>query len=516
MQASGQEAQTKGWTRGVATALLLGCGACTLLLDHSATQCHADSDCEAFGNHPYCENGACVPSGLQPRDCFYGTPRRPQDFLNQCSTAQCLSFDNCGRLDLCGDASNLGAALKTPPPPEGGTPSGGDAADGGAPALPSCVDPSSGRAQVVYLTGSSNFPPLLTKLAPLVLATGYTPVFQVSSSCTGVKSVFSSHQDDHVMVDPSPTPSAKYASYFSADGTSTKCSLGAGGAQVDVGESDIFSSTCDGYGAPGGNVGEYLGPVQAMLFVVPGKSSESAITEEAARAVFGMGGVAPWTDPSLFFIRSSGTGTQQMIGHAIQVPAGSFWGVDRGTAANVDSLMRVISDQSLAEQAIGIISADFYDSDRDNLRALAFKATAQECAYLPDSTQFKKDKRNVRDGHYPIWGPVHFFTSVNNGVPTSPAAQAFVSVVSVPNVQQALLDAFIASSLVPTCAMAVQRSSELGPLAPYTPPFQCGCYFEASPHVSGAAPPACTRCTTANDCTDAARPACNLGYCEVQ
>jgi hypothetical protein len=285
---------------------------------------------------------------------------------------------------------------------------------------------------------------------------------------------------------------------------------------VDIGESDVFSSTCDGFGAPGGSIGEYVGPIQAMAFVVPGKSRETAITAEAARAVFGLGGAAPWTDPSLFFVRNSGTGTQQMIGHAIAVPAASFWGLDRGTAAEVDSLMRVISDDTLAEQAIGIISTDWYDDDRVNLRALAFKAAGQECAYLPDSTEFKKDKRNVRDGHYPIWGPVHFFTAVDNGVPVSPGAQAFVSVVSVPNVQQALLDAFIGSSLVPGCAMSVQRSSELGPLSPYSPPFQCGCYFEASPSVNGAAPPECTRCTTPNDCTDPRRPACNLGYCEVQ
>jgi hypothetical protein len=253
-----------------------------------------------------------------------------------------------------------------------------------------------------------------------------------------------------------------------------------------------------------------------MAFVVPGKSRETALSAEAARAVFGVGGSTPWTNPSLFFVRNAGTGTQQMVAHAIGVPANAFWGIDRGTASNVDALMRIISDETLAEQAIGIISADYYDNDRDNLKALAFKAAGQSCAYLPDSTEFKKDKRNVRDGHYPIWGPVHFFTSVSDGVPLSAAAQAFVSVVSVPNVQQSLLDAFIASSLVPGCAMQVQRSSELGPLSSYTPPFQCGCYFEASPEVNGAAPPGCTRCTTANDCTDPRRPACNLGYCEVQ
>jgi hypothetical protein len=105
---------------------------------------------------------------------------------------------------------------------------------------------------------------------------------------------------------------------------------------------------------------------------------------------------------------------------------------------------------------------------------------------------------------------------VSNGVPVSPGAQAFASVVAVPNVPQALLDAFIGASLVPACAMSVQRSTELGPLNAYAPPFQCACYFEASPAVNGAAPAGCASCTTANDCTDPRRPACNLGYCEVQ
>jgi hypothetical protein len=255
-----------------------------------------------------------------------------------------------------------------------------------------------------------------------------------------------------------------------------------------------------------------------MAFVVPGKSQETALTAEAARAVFGMGGAgaAPWTDPTLFFVRNANTGTQQQIGHAIDVPAGAFWGVDRGSAQNVDSQMKGITDPNVAEQAIGIISVDWYDSDRDNLKALAFQASGQGCAYLPDSTPYRKDKRNVRDGHYPIWGPLHFFASVADGVPVSAGAQAFVSVVSVPNIPQALLDAFIGSSLVPACAMTVQRTSELGDVSAYSSPFQCGCYFEASPYVNGAAPPECTHCNTANDCTDPKRPACNLGYCEVQ
>jgi hypothetical protein len=500
----------------MATSLLLACAACTLLIDHSSPQCQSDSDCTKFGNHPYCQSGVCVESGLQPSNCFYGTPQQPQDFLNQCSVAQCLSFDNCSRIGLC-DGGDLSPPLLAPAPPDPPAASDAGSADGGVAALPSCLDAANGRAQVVYITGSSNFPPLLAKLAPLVLVRGFTPVFQVSSSCTGVKSVFGSQPAELLINDPKPGPNAKYAAYFTAGGTQVPCTLGPTGAQVDIGESDIFSTTC-GYASPGGAIGEYLGPIQPMVFVVPSKSGQTAITSEAARAVFGMGGnngaAAPWTDPHLYFVRNANTGTQQMIAHAIGVPANAFWGVDRGTAANVDALIRVISDQGLAEQAIGIISTDYYDSDRGNLNALAFKAQGQGCAYLPDSTESKRDKLNVRDGHYPIWGPLHFFAAVSNGVPVSPGATAFVSVVSVPNIPKELLDAFIGSSLVPTCAMNVQRSTELGPLAQYAAPFQCGCYFEAS--LNGAAPSGCGRCTTANDCTDPARPACNLGYCEIR
>jgi hypothetical protein len=504
--------------RTLVAAVLSACAACTLILDHNSTQCHSDADCAHFGDHPFCRSGACAPSGLGPANCFYGSPRRPSDFLNQCGTAQCLSFDNCQRLGLCGDAG-FDAALVTPPaavtPTSSGSRGGGD----GGVAMSSCVDPNDGRPRIIVATGSSNFPPLLAQLTPLLLATGYTPVYQVTNSCSAVKSIFGS-PSDHVIVDPAPGSSGKYAAYFRQDGTSVPCLLGPDGAQVDVGESDIFAASCSGFGGPTDSVGEYFGPIQSMAIVVPGRSQQTAITAEAARAVFGMGGdndaATPWTDPTLYFVRNGNTGTQQMIGRAINVPASAFWGTDRGSAANVDALLRVISDPSLANQAIGIISMDYYDNDRANLKALAFKATGQDCAYLPDSTQFKKDKRNVRDGHYPIWGPLHFYAAVSSGIPVSAGAQAFVSVVTVPDLPKALLDASIAASLVPTCAMTVQRSSELGALSAYAPSFQCGCYFEANPNVNGVPPPGCTPCRTASDCANPARPACNLGYCEVQ
>ena len=74
-----------------ALALLVATPACTLFVDRSAAQCQTDSDCKNFGGHPYCQtkdptqtkgmkpcDGAddcvCVPSKLQPKDCFFGPP----------------------------------------------------------------------------------------------------------------------------------------------------------------------------------------------------------------------------------------------------------------------------------------------------------------------------------------------------------------------------------------------------------------------------------------------------------
>ena len=505
----------------VGSVLACGLVACTLLIDRDPKQCRTAADCEPFGAYPTCQQGVCVASGLGPPHCFGGgrTPQRPEDFMNQCTLAACYPFDNCARLSLCDGGYDDGGLTAPAAPDAGPTADAGPTPDGGQ-ALPSCVDPADGRAQVVYITGSSNFPPLLAKLAPLLVATGLTPVYQVTSSCNGVKSVFSPAAKDHLIVDPPPGSKTAPATFASANGTLTPCSLGGGGVAVDVGESDIFSTTCLGGAPPNADVGEYLGPIQAMLFVVPGGSREVAITAEAARSVFGRGGdagkVAPWTNPLLYFVRNANTGTQLMIGRAINVAADQFWGVDRLNAKNVDALMRVIQDDQSAQEAIGIISNDFYDDDRGNLKALAFKQTGQSCAYLPDSTLYKTDKRNVRDGHYPIWGPLHFFTAISQGIPVSPAAQAFLSIVSVPELQKELLAAFIDSGLVPSCAMTVRRDADLGALTSYAPPVQCGCYFEMRSSKGSGAPADCVICNSAIDCTDPKRPACNVGYCERQ
>ena len=76
-----------------------------------------------------------------------------------------------------------------------------------------------------------------------------------------------------------------------------------------------------------------------------------------------------------------------------------------------------------ANNAVGILSTDFADSVRGSLRILAFQDTGQLAGYYPDSSVTTRDKRNVRDGHYAIWGPLHLFTRLGaNGYPASAPA----------------------------------------------------------------------------------------------
>jgi hypothetical protein len=55
--------------------------------------------------------------------------------------------------------------------------------------------------------------------------------------------------------------------------------------------------------------------------------------------------------------------------------------------------------------------------DAANLRVLAFQGTGQRCGFLPDAQPGKDDLGNVRDGHYLIWGPMHFYLRAVNAQP---------------------------------------------------------------------------------------------------
>ncbi|MCU1280466.1 MAG: hypothetical protein JWM53_4012 [bacterium] len=482
---------------------------CSLIIDRGTSQCQTDADCARFGGHPLCQNNVCVPSGLGPDGCVAGSPQTQGDYLNACSTAACVPFDNCARLGLCG--------------PGAATPATIDPTNAAIPPLVNpvttptvnCTDSGTNR---IYMFGTSDFAPMLKAAQPLLSAgtPRYRAIYQGASSCAGVISVFDSTK--RLMTNPAAGAAPNYAFYFDDNGQQVNCLLDTAGNTIDIGVSNLFSTTCNTSTATyvsGTTVSDYTGPVVPFVMSVPSGSTQVSISAEAAHMVFGLGGkgsgtglkdATPWTDPTYYFIRNSGAGSTVLTAQLIGVPKTKFWGVDR---LSTDNLRDSMLASTAAEQSIGILSIDYADKNRGNLRSLYLQSQGQACGYLPDSNKNAFDKMNVRDGHYPLWGYQHFFTPIGPGGVPSDAAKAFVTRFSIARLDQGLVDNVISASLIPQCAMKVVRSGEESDYTRQTG-LQCGCYFDFK--TTGKTD--CKQCASPSDCPSD-HSACNYGYCEV-
>jgi hypothetical protein len=487
----------------------LALGGCSLLLDRSA-QCKTDDDCVKFGDHPYCQEGVCVPSGLGPDGCNFGTPMSQSEYLNACTTAAYDKFDNCARLGICGTSDG---GMPMPVVPTNST-------------IPPLVNPvatptqncSAAGSHLIYMYGTSDFAPMLKAVQPLLSAgsPAYRAVYLNASSCAGVASVFDPTK--RVITNPAANATPNYAFYYDDNGNQQSCLLDTAGDTVDIGVSNLFSTTCNSGSTvyqTGSAVSDYTGPVVTFALSVPSASTQQAISAEAAHLVFGLGGhgamvglkdATPWMDPTFYFIRNSSSGSTVLSALLFDVPRAQFWGIDRLSTDNLRDSMLASTE---AEQSIGILSIVDADSNRGNLRTLYLQSVGQSVGYLPDSNKNSFDKSNVRDGHYPLWGYQHFITNVGPGGVPSDAAKAFVTRISVSRLDQTLVDNIIAASLIPQCAMKVVRSAEVGDFTPQTG-LQCGCYFDnkTTGHTN------CQRCNTSSDCPSD-HSACNYGFCEV-
>jgi hypothetical protein len=325
------------------------------------------------------------------------------------------------------------------------------------------------------------------------------------------------------MKDPTGANATGWAFYFDDNAKQVNCRLDDPTttpvempAQIDIGISNLFSQTCDPALSPGPppGVSEVIGPVVPFVLSVPATSPEVSISAEAAHLVFGLGGKAPpgigmadaspWTDFNTFFIRNSNSGSTVLTSLFIDVPRTKFWGVDTLSTENLrDSLLQATANS--VTSSIGILSVDFNDTNRGNLKALYLQARNQNCGYQPDSSPTTIDKVNVRDGHYPLWGYVHFFVPDTNKDRAKPMSLLF----NAQRLEQRLVDDIIKSSLTPQCAMKVARTTEMGDFAVRTG-FACGCYFDSKTKGKSS----CQPCITSEDCPSAT-PSCNYGYCEL-
>jgi hypothetical protein len=493
-------------------ALIGALAGCSIVLDKNKVQCEVDADCNLhFDGHPVCQAGVCVDLGLGPQGCFLGTPTTQSEYLNACSTSRCVPFNNCERLGLCGGAmppSAIEPSTSRSPVLTNPVPIPANSCDAG-------LNPEN----VIYLYGSADFGPLLRAAQPSLDALNppYRAVFQGTTSCNGVDAIFKDPSDTTrpLMRDPANPNNGGWAFYFDKDRNQVNCLLPTTGRESHIGISNLYAPTCNTNFRPGAQVAEYLGPVVPFVLSVPATSSQESISAEAAHFIFGLGGkapagsgmrdAAPWTDWNNYFIRNAGAGSTVLTALLVDVDKTKFWGVDRLSTENLRDALLVSKDP---DSSIGILSIDFNDKFRGNLKALFLQAKGQDCGYQPDSTPTTFDKINVRDGHYPLWGYVHLFTRLTGGEPTQ-QAKALALLFNLPKLEQRLVDDIIEASLVPQCAMTVARTTEMGNYQAKTG-FQCGCYFDFKTRGRTT----CQQCVASEDCPSG-RPSCNYGYCEA-
>jgi len=377
-------------------------------------------------------------------------------------------------------------------------------------------DCSTVGGNILYVSGTTDVKPFLSRIAPkLATATGgdqITIVYQGVGSCTALDTV----------INPTPPVLQGMASYWAgplnANGTGVEsmCTIPAG-TKAQLALSDVTIDTCTGAPKPD-TVGQFSSVVQTFGFVVPPASSQTAITAEEAYALFKFGAEAgkqapPWIDPGFIVIRTPAASTQLLIGLASGVK-GTMWSpnltnINMGSSAVV---MKVAAENMTgnADKTIGILSTQRYDENRNTLKMLAFQAFKQGClgAVLPDSTPTALDKRNVRDGHYGIWGYLWAVAPVTGGVATG-AAKRFIDFLqgtAVVNGADPIGDAAKAGA-VPACAMKVKRAYDGAPMERSTPAEPCGCAFEKAATGTTTCE-ACPAGTCANGGT------CRFGYCE--
>lgn len=81
--------------------MVVGPAACSLVVEQRDRQCASDSDCAKLSPGAVCRDEVCVAPPTSAATCASGEPTTPAQFLNRCTDAQCIPFDNCARLGLC-------------------------------------------------------------------------------------------------------------------------------------------------------------------------------------------------------------------------------------------------------------------------------------------------------------------------------------------------------------------------------------------------------------------------------
>lgn len=350
--------------------------------------------------------------------------------------------------------------------------------------------------------GGSASKPLLGKIAPLLLGQGdpVTLIYQAPGACFGITTYVDG------------TLATGTASYWDADGTEQTCNFPVTGVAADFGMLGVQGTLCEGVAEIPAGIGEWTGPITSWSLIVPGDSSQTSISAEAVYFIYGFGAalgqVSPWIVDAELYSRNATSAALIAIALAAGVPPTKFKGADVGTN---QMMISSLAQSTNPEAALGFVSTEVADQNRDSVRTLAFQARDQSCAWWPDSTATAFDKQNVRDGHYSLWSPYRFYAPTDaDGNFENPVTERFIGYFTGRTPLPAglpLLDVIIDNGNIPECAMQVWRDEEIGPLYSRQVDEPCGCYYEF--RATGE-----TSCATCTD-TCAAGGTCRNGFCEV-
>ncbi len=361
----------------------------------------------------------------------------------------------------------------------------------------------------VFISGSSAVKPVVASLGAK-LSTSVTLAYISPGSCVGVQAILGTPAAAQTWTywTPNPTPGGAPV-VNSCDTSATQL--------VDIGVSDVFATTCPTVTAAQITAAALTDTDTAfnevMEFVVPAASDAHSISAEAAYLTFGLGSESAtrWDNQDLLLIRNQNSGTQILLATVLKLSVTKWLGHDEGGSGQVvkditNKTNPVTAQAGDPQKLLGIVSSAEADADTVNIKKLSFQDYDQTCAFWPDSGVSAKDKKYVRDGHYPAWGPAHFIAK------TTPSASTKIVLDALKAQESDILDSEITNHVVPICAMNVSRDAEIGPLSSFQPTGSCGCYFDKS--TTGAT--ACTACTGTGTGTCTGGKVCNYGYCEAK
>jgi len=372
----------------------------------------------------------------------------------------------------------------------------------------------------VYFPATTLLENFLAQVAPILTdetkvgADVMTIVHFPLSSCIA----YDTHKDQ--------VPLTGTATYYTPDGVQHVCDMPIESAiQSDLAAMDVGGVACLGGQTPPIDLHEHPSHVETLGFVVPNNSSQTAITATEAYYIMKFGGqpgfeVQPWSDPNFVLIRNPGSSTQLTIGANIGI-SGTMWnGALRPHQGSGDVRDALIAENTTgnAEKVLGILNSSKWEAAFNDMKVLAFQPfNGCAGAVFPDSTATSRDKRNVRDGHYPIWTNLRYVSRgdgadqvhTSNGVEAGFRTKRFIEFMTGAVVLPALpvAEAVIKTGNVPACAMHVQREFDGGPISSFEHPNPCDCFFLEQNGVASG----CTQCTADAECGGGA---CRLGYCE--